>query len=330
MNGKFSDDWGLTASADTRDDDLSSDLFSNFLSKSPDSLFRRIDPDYHYPTFGDDGTVEEMAPDARQVLREGRARRRATACGATSRSATWTTSSRRSTAGSTVRTCTTSRAGDDELRRAALRRRRLRRRARHDLEPRGVPRHRRLAVLPASSGHPDGLGARADRDARQGVGPRHGRRQPARRDRLRHRLPAGSRRAVRAARRRPRATTCSFAAACSAATRRTSSCATSTRRASIELDALSVGAAGHYWFNEHVKVGLTANNNDRGRHRQQPRWGRHHRADELRIVVQAAGRAQAKGSSRSTYRSTTAASASPATTTRFSKASRRRAATAPT
>ncbi|HEX5066536.1 MAG TPA: flagellar motor protein MotB, partial [Myxococcota bacterium] len=34
----------------------------NFLDKSPDELFRRIDPDYHYPTFGDDGTVDEMAP----------------------------------------------------------------------------------------------------------------------------------------------------------------------------------------------------------------------------------------------------------------------------
>ena len=37
-------------------------MFTNFLDKSPDSLFRRIDPDYHYPTFGDDGTVDEMAP----------------------------------------------------------------------------------------------------------------------------------------------------------------------------------------------------------------------------------------------------------------------------
>ena len=73
VNGKFADGWRLTASADTRDGPVS-DLFSNFLSKSPESLFRRIDPDYHYPTFGDDGIVEEMAADARQVLREGRAR----------------------------------------------------------------------------------------------------------------------------------------------------------------------------------------------------------------------------------------------------------------
>ncbi len=61
LNGKFNDRWRLTASADTRDAPLE-DLFSNFLDKSPESLFRRIDPDYHFPTFGDDGTVEEMAP----------------------------------------------------------------------------------------------------------------------------------------------------------------------------------------------------------------------------------------------------------------------------
>jgi len=61
LNGKFADHWRLTASADTRDGPIG-DLFSNFLSKTPESLFRRIDPDYHYPTFGDDGVVEEMAP----------------------------------------------------------------------------------------------------------------------------------------------------------------------------------------------------------------------------------------------------------------------------
>jgi flagellar motor protein MotB len=61
VNGKLSEHWGLTASADTREGPVE-DLFSNFLDKSPDSLFRRIDPDYHYPTFGDDGVVEQMAP----------------------------------------------------------------------------------------------------------------------------------------------------------------------------------------------------------------------------------------------------------------------------
>jgi flagellar motor protein MotB len=61
VNGKFGEGWKLTASADTREEPVQ-DLFTNFLDKSPDALFRRIDPDYHYPTFGDDGTVDEMAP----------------------------------------------------------------------------------------------------------------------------------------------------------------------------------------------------------------------------------------------------------------------------
>ena len=61
LRGKFNEDWKLTASADTREGPVG-ELFSNFLDKSPEALFRRIDPDYYYPTFGDDGTVEEMAP----------------------------------------------------------------------------------------------------------------------------------------------------------------------------------------------------------------------------------------------------------------------------
>jgi len=61
VNGKFGEHWKVTASADTREGALE-DIFSNFMDKSPESLFRRIDPDYYYPTFGDDSTVEEMAP----------------------------------------------------------------------------------------------------------------------------------------------------------------------------------------------------------------------------------------------------------------------------
>ena len=61
VNGRVSDRWHLTASADTCEGPVK-DLFSNFLDKSPDSLFRRIDPDYYYPTFGDNGVVTEMAP----------------------------------------------------------------------------------------------------------------------------------------------------------------------------------------------------------------------------------------------------------------------------
>ncbi|MDH5567747.1 MAG: OmpA family protein, partial [Myxococcales bacterium] len=61
LNGKFGEDWKLTASADTREEPVE-DLFSNFLDKSPDALLRRIDPDYTTPTFGDDSSVEETAP----------------------------------------------------------------------------------------------------------------------------------------------------------------------------------------------------------------------------------------------------------------------------
>jgi flagellar motor protein MotB len=60
LNSKFGEHWQVTASADTREGPVE-DLFGNFLDKSPDSLFRRIDADLHYPTFGDDGVVEEMA-----------------------------------------------------------------------------------------------------------------------------------------------------------------------------------------------------------------------------------------------------------------------------
>ena len=60
-NGKFENGWSLTASADTREEPLD-EIFSNFMDKSPDALFRRMDPDYHYPTFGDDSTVAEDAP----------------------------------------------------------------------------------------------------------------------------------------------------------------------------------------------------------------------------------------------------------------------------
>jgi hypothetical protein len=61
VNGKFRKDWKLTASADTREGPVS-ELFSNFVDKQPESLLRRLDPDYYYPTFGDDSVVEETAP----------------------------------------------------------------------------------------------------------------------------------------------------------------------------------------------------------------------------------------------------------------------------
>ena len=60
-DGKFENGWSLTASADTREGPLE-DIFTNFMDKTPEALFRRMDPDYHYPTFGDDATVTDNAP----------------------------------------------------------------------------------------------------------------------------------------------------------------------------------------------------------------------------------------------------------------------------
>jgi flagellar motor protein MotB len=60
-NGEFGDDWELTTSADTLEGPID-ELFTNFIEKDPQSLFRRIDPDLSYPTFGDDSTVVENAP----------------------------------------------------------------------------------------------------------------------------------------------------------------------------------------------------------------------------------------------------------------------------
>lgn len=61
LTGKTESDWDITASADTRELPIE-DLFSNFMNKDPTLLFRRLDPDYYYPTFGDDSTIEEDAP----------------------------------------------------------------------------------------------------------------------------------------------------------------------------------------------------------------------------------------------------------------------------
>jgi len=51
---------GVTA-RDTLEGPVGS-LFSNFMQKTPDAMFRRINPDYFYPTYGDDSTSEDTAP----------------------------------------------------------------------------------------------------------------------------------------------------------------------------------------------------------------------------------------------------------------------------
>ena len=59
--GRLSERWRLTASADTGEQPLS-DLFDGFLRRDPRALLRRLDPERHYPTYGDDSTTVEDAP----------------------------------------------------------------------------------------------------------------------------------------------------------------------------------------------------------------------------------------------------------------------------
>lgn len=61
LKGKIKGEYLLTAAADTREQPFS-DLFSNFASKDPRYLLRRIDPDQFYPVYGDDSTIVDDAP----------------------------------------------------------------------------------------------------------------------------------------------------------------------------------------------------------------------------------------------------------------------------
>ena len=61
LKGKIKGDYLLTMSADTRERPFT-DMFSNFDSKEPGYLLRRIDPDTYYPVYGDDSTIVDDAP----------------------------------------------------------------------------------------------------------------------------------------------------------------------------------------------------------------------------------------------------------------------------
>ncbi len=61
VKGKIKGKYLLTASADTKEQPFE-DLFSNFTSKDPRYLLRRIDPNAYYPIYGDDSTTVEDAP----------------------------------------------------------------------------------------------------------------------------------------------------------------------------------------------------------------------------------------------------------------------------
>lgn len=59
--GKTEKGYTVTASADTKERPLE-DLFTNFNDKDPRKLFRRLEQDQYYPTYGDDSTTVEDAP----------------------------------------------------------------------------------------------------------------------------------------------------------------------------------------------------------------------------------------------------------------------------
>ncbi|MFC5373724.1 hypothetical protein ACFPIF_14235 [Brevundimonas faecalis] len=61
FKGVVRNDWRLTASADTGEQPLK-DLFDGFLEKDPRAVLRRLDPDRHYPIYGDDSITVEDAP----------------------------------------------------------------------------------------------------------------------------------------------------------------------------------------------------------------------------------------------------------------------------
>jgi flagellar motor protein MotB len=189
VNGKFSDHWRLTASADTREGPVE-DLFSNFLDKSPDSLFRRIDPDNHYPTFGDDGVVDETAPTMGKLylkLSQGEN------YGLWGNFTVGYMANELAQVDRGLYGVNGHYASEDATsfgeRRIAL--------DGFAAEPGTMPSYDELRGTGGSLyylRHQDilaGLRTGAHRIARQGFGNRHGRRQPAPGDRLRRRLPAG-------------------------------------------------------------------------------------------------------------------------------------------
>ena len=61
VKGKLDNDVKLTASVDTGEQPLP-DMFSNFASKDPHYLLRRLDPNQFYPVYGDDSSIVDDAP----------------------------------------------------------------------------------------------------------------------------------------------------------------------------------------------------------------------------------------------------------------------------
>lgn len=61
LKGDLTQRTQITASADTREQQLSQ-LFTNFTERDPQALLRRLDSNYSYPVYGDDGILVDDAP----------------------------------------------------------------------------------------------------------------------------------------------------------------------------------------------------------------------------------------------------------------------------
>lgn len=59
--GQLAQKWRFTAAADTGEHPFN-DLFDDFLRKDSRAFLRRLDPELHYPTYGDDSTLVQDAP----------------------------------------------------------------------------------------------------------------------------------------------------------------------------------------------------------------------------------------------------------------------------
>ncbi|WP_425408169.1 TonB-dependent receptor [Hyphococcus sp.] len=61
LKGKVKGKYLITATLDTTEDDVDN-LFSNLNDKDPEAFLRRLDPDRFYPVYGDDSSLQEDAP----------------------------------------------------------------------------------------------------------------------------------------------------------------------------------------------------------------------------------------------------------------------------
>jgi len=169
--GLIKGEWLLTAAADSQDQPLR-DLFSNFASKDPQDLLRRIDPNRYYPVYGDDSTTVQDAPTSGKFyVRLDKAES----------SVLWGNFQTHDGHGVHPVHAHALRferqlplARDDELWREAAHGRRLLGRSRHARCAGRIARHRRLRLLPAEPGHFGRL--RADLGTGEGQGLRHRRR----------------------------------------------------------------------------------------------------------------------------------------------------------